>query len=253
MEYRARSTGRGDLRRRDAGRERGADRAGHVDGPARAWKSLVNATVRLSGRVGGARPGRKVLSLVATILAGGIAHRSRRHAARWRDATSVAVSGDGALDVGLVLARVHVRACPSTRQGDRRDVRGAWSNAGAGPGAEAMTIDLDSTIVRGARQTETGCRLRLHPQLGYHPLLATRADDRRGAPRTAAQGIEPTRGAAFRRRTDRPGATRRRHRRGRAARRFGVLVLCADRHARSLRGRLVRSPSRLTTPLRGLH
>ena len=31
---------------------------------------LVNATVRLSGRVGGARPGRKVLTLVHTIVAG---------------------------------------------------------------------------------------------------------------------------------------------------------------------------------------
>ena len=34
-------------------------------------EELVNATVRIAGRVGGARPGRKVCSLVATILAGG--------------------------------------------------------------------------------------------------------------------------------------------------------------------------------------
>jgi hypothetical protein len=34
-------------------------------------ESLINATVRLVGRVGGALPGRKVLTLVATILAGG--------------------------------------------------------------------------------------------------------------------------------------------------------------------------------------
>lgn len=34
-------------------------------------ESLVNTTVRLTGRVGGSRPGRKVCSLVATILAGG--------------------------------------------------------------------------------------------------------------------------------------------------------------------------------------
>ena len=32
---------------------------------------LINATVRLAGRVGGASPGRKILTLVATILAGG--------------------------------------------------------------------------------------------------------------------------------------------------------------------------------------
>ena len=34
-------------------------------------ESLINASVRLVGRVGGARPGRKVLTLVATIMAGG--------------------------------------------------------------------------------------------------------------------------------------------------------------------------------------
>ena len=34
-------------------------------------EALVNATVRLVGSVGGARPGRKICSLVAAILAGG--------------------------------------------------------------------------------------------------------------------------------------------------------------------------------------
>lgn len=34
-------------------------------------EGLINSTVRLGGRVGGSRPGRKVMSLVATILAGG--------------------------------------------------------------------------------------------------------------------------------------------------------------------------------------
>jgi hypothetical protein len=35
-------------------------------------EALINAAVRLVGRVGGAWPGRKVLTLVATILAGGL-------------------------------------------------------------------------------------------------------------------------------------------------------------------------------------
>ena len=34
-------------------------------------EALINQTVGLTGRVGGARPGRKVLSLVHTIVAGG--------------------------------------------------------------------------------------------------------------------------------------------------------------------------------------
>ena len=45
-------------------------------------ESLINATVRLVDRVGGARPGRKVLTLVASILAGGthIDHADRLRA-----------------------------------------------------------------------------------------------------------------------------------------------------------------------------
>ena len=34
-------------------------------------ETLINATVRLDGRVGGAAPGRKVLTLMNTMLAGG--------------------------------------------------------------------------------------------------------------------------------------------------------------------------------------
>lgn len=34
-------------------------------------ESLINTTVKLRGRVGGALPGRKVLTIVATLLAGG--------------------------------------------------------------------------------------------------------------------------------------------------------------------------------------
>ena len=45
-------------------------------------EALIDATVRLIGRVGGARPGRKVLTLVHAMIAGASPHRSRRHAAR---------------------------------------------------------------------------------------------------------------------------------------------------------------------------
>lgn len=40
-------------------------------------EALINTTVDLSGRTGGASPGRKVLTLLNTMLAGGVAHRSR--------------------------------------------------------------------------------------------------------------------------------------------------------------------------------
>ena len=64
-----RSSGR-DLRRRHARRERGPGPACDVDGPPRSG-SFGELEGSSRGRVGGARPGRKICSLVATILAGG--------------------------------------------------------------------------------------------------------------------------------------------------------------------------------------
>ena len=83
-------------------------------------EALINRTVRLVGRVGGALPGRKVLTLVHTIVAGGL-HIDHADMPRGCDAAGVGVPGDGALDVGQVPARVHVRAYPSARRSDRRD------------------------------------------------------------------------------------------------------------------------------------
>ena len=51
----------------------------------------------------------------------------------------------------------------------------AWT-LGAGPGAEAMTIDLDSTICEVHGKHKQGAVYGYTKQLGYHPLLATGAD-----------------------------------------------------------------------------
>ena len=56
-----------------------------------------------------------------------------------------------------------------------RALRRAWQ-AGAGPGAERLVVDLDSFVVEvhGARKQGTGyCYTH---KLGYHPIIATRAD-----------------------------------------------------------------------------
>ena len=55
-------------------------------------EALVNVTVRLVGRVGGASPGRKILTLVAAILAGG-SHID--HANVLRAGATQAVLGSG--------------------------------------------------------------------------------------------------------------------------------------------------------------
>ena len=104
---------------------------------------LINATVDLSGRVGGARRS-KVLMLVHAMAAGG-SHID--HADMLR-------SGTGSVFAHRVMA-------PSTlgtflraftfghiRQFDRvlgEALRRAWA-LGAGPGSDQLVIDLDSTI-----------------------------------------------------------------------------------------------------------
>jgi hypothetical protein len=84
-------------------------------------EALLNPKVRLGHRIGAAFPGRKVCTLVATILAGGsrIDHADVLRAG----ATSPgpAVPGDGALHAGNVPAGLHLRAPSPARRGDRRD------------------------------------------------------------------------------------------------------------------------------------
>ena len=54
-------------------------------------------------------------------------------------------------------------------------LRRAWS-LGAGPGDAPMTIDLDSTIVEVHGSSKQGAGYGYTKVLGYHPVLATRAD-----------------------------------------------------------------------------
>src|SRR4029450_14082902 len=51
----------------------------------------------------------------------------------------------------------------------------AWA-AGAGPGTQPMTIDVDSTICEVHGHHKGGAAYGYTRTLGYHPLLASRAD-----------------------------------------------------------------------------
>ena len=73
---------------------------------------LVNETVRLSGRIGGSRPGRKVMTLVHAIAAGG-SHIDHCDVLRCGGTErGPGVPGDGPVNAWHVPARVHVRSCP---------------------------------------------------------------------------------------------------------------------------------------------
>ena len=54
-------------------------------------------------------------------------------------------------------------------------IRRAWS-MGAGPGRSALTMDLDSTVCEVHGKIKQGAAYGYTRQLGYHPILATRAD-----------------------------------------------------------------------------
>ncbi len=138
-------------------------------------EALINATVRLVDRVGGARPGRKVLTLVATILAGGshIDHANRLRAGSTQNVLPFRVMAPSTLGTFLrAFTFGHVR------QLDRviaESIRRAWS-LGIGPGPAPMTIDLDSTIAEVHGKAKHGAAYGYTRVLGYHPLVATRAD-----------------------------------------------------------------------------
>ena len=173
-------------------------------------EALVNQMVRLGGRVGGSRPGRKVLTLVAAILAGAthIDHADRLRAGATGTVLPFRVMAPSTLGTFLrAFTFGHVRQLDAVIA---EAIRRAWRSgrARAGP----MTIDLDSTICRGARQAETGCRLRLHARPRLPPAPRHPGRDRRGAPRPAAQGLLPARRQALLRRARRPGASLRGHR-----------------------------------------
>ena len=138
-------------------------------------EALVDEVVRLVDRVGGARPGRKVCTLVASILAGGshIDHADRLRAGATQQVLPFRVMAPSTLGTFLrSFTFGHVR------QLDRvigETIRRAWK-LGAGPDAGAVTIDLDSTICEVHGKQKHGAAYGYTRVLGYHPILATRAD-----------------------------------------------------------------------------
>jgi Transposase DDE domain. len=135
----------------------------------------VDSTVRLVGLVGGARPGRKVCSLVATIVAGGthIDHADMLRAGATERVLPFRVMAPSTLGTFLrSFTFGHVR------QLDRviaESIRRAW-RAGAGPGNGRLVIDVDSTICEVVGKQKQGAGYGYTRVLGYHPILATRAE-----------------------------------------------------------------------------
>jgi hypothetical protein len=138
-------------------------------------EALVNERVRLVDRVGGARPGRKILTLVASILAGGshIDHADRLRAGATQKVLPFRVMAPSTLGTFLrAFTFGHVRQLDAVIA---ETVRRAWS-LGAGPEDAPVTVDIDSTVCQVHGHQKQGAAFGYTRVLGYHPLLATRAD-----------------------------------------------------------------------------
>jgi hypothetical protein len=136
---------------------------------------LINATVCFSGRVGGASPGRKVLTLVHAMVAGA-SHID--HADMLRSGATSAVLAHRVMAPSTLGTFLRAFTFGHVRQLDAvlaEVLRRAWA-MGVGPGSDQLVVDLDSTICEVCGKAKHGAGYGYTKKLGYHPLLATRAD-----------------------------------------------------------------------------
>jgi hypothetical protein len=141
-------------------------------------EALAGRLVRLRReRAGAANAGRKVMALLFSMVLGADsiddcdvlrAGKTRRLLGGWIPAPSTLGTFLRAFTFG------HVRQLDALL--GEALVR-AW-RAGAGPGAERLVIDVDSFVGEVCGRLKQGAGYGYTKVLGYHPLLATRADTR---------------------------------------------------------------------------
>ena len=125
-------------------------------------------------RTGSARPGRKILTLVAAMIAGAthIDHVNMLRAGATQRVLPFTVMAPST--VGTFLRSFtfgHIRQLDAVLS---RTLARAWA-AGAGPGEGPLVVDLDSTICEVHGKQKQAAGYGYTHKLGYHPLLASRA------------------------------------------------------------------------------
>jgi len=141
-------------------------------------EALAGRLVRLRrDRPGAANAGRKVMGLLFAMVLGADsiddcellrAGRTRRLLGGWVPAPSTLGTFLRAFTFG------HVRQLDALLG---RALERAWQ-AGAGPGAGRLVIDVDSFVGEVCGRLKQGAAYGYTRLLGYHPILATRADTR---------------------------------------------------------------------------
>ena len=138
-------------------------------------EALIDNTVRLDGRVAGSGSGRKVLSLVASMLVGGCCIDDVQ---RLRSGSAAAVLPFAVVAPSTAGSFLRSFTFGHVRQLDKAAelalVR-AWS-VSAGPDVGEMTVDLDSTVCEVCGKAKHGAAYGHTKVLGYHPLVAVRSD-----------------------------------------------------------------------------
>jgi len=138
-------------------------------------EDLCNASIRLGERVGGFQPGRKILTLVHAMVAGAshIDHADMLRAGSTAKVLEHRVMAPSTLGTFLrSFSFGHVRQFEKVIG---EALEGAWS-LGAGPGDAQLVVDIDSTIREVFGKLKHGAAYGYTMVLGYHPILATRAD-----------------------------------------------------------------------------
>ena len=138
-------------------------------------EALIDETVRLDGREAGSGSGRKVLTLVSSMLVGG---RCIDDADRLRAGASQAVLPFRVMAPSTVGSFLRSFTFGHVRQFDKaaeQALARAWS-VGAAPVAGEMTVDLDSTVCEVCGKAKHGAAYGYTGVLGYHPLAAVRSD-----------------------------------------------------------------------------
>jgi len=135
---------------------------------------LCDATIRLTGAVGGFRPGRKILTLVHAMVAGA-SHID--HADMLRAGSTAAVLEHKVMAPSTLGTFLRSFTFGHVRQFEKvigEALGAAWA-LGAGPGSARLVVDIDSTIDEVHGKKKIGAAFGYTKKLGYHPMLATRA------------------------------------------------------------------------------
>ena len=138
-------------------------------------EDLCDKTIGLMGRTGGFRPGRKILTLVHAMVAGAT-HID--HADVLRAGSTDSVLGHSVMAPSTLGTFLRAFSFGHVRQFEKvigDALARAWS-LGAGPGEHQLVVDIDSTIREVFGQLKAGATYGYTKVLGYHPILATRAD-----------------------------------------------------------------------------